>query len=163
MPVIPLSDEAISALISEAKTTPIGLFPLAKLIERDQHRRRDYEVSSVSGNEFVIAIRQSMLNTLDFSVILGYKMPGYNTIFRLRRYNGKHVHTNAIEGNKLHDFHFHTATERYQRRGPREDSFAEVTLRHWNLDSAIRCLLEDCGFDPPPPTAQIPLFGRQTP
>jgi hypothetical protein len=163
MPGLILSDEAISDLIREEKATPNGLCPLSKLIEHNKHRRRDYEVKSTSGNEFVIYIRQSTLNAFDFSAILGYKMPGYNTIFRLRRYNGKHVHTNAIEGNTLHDFHFHTATERYQRRGAKEDSFAEVTSRHWNLDSAISCLLEDCGFTPPPPTAQILLFRGQTP
>lgn len=112
----------------------------------------------------MIAVRQSMLNTWDFSAILGYKVPGYNTIFRLRRYNGKHVHTNSIEGSTLHDFHFHTATERYQKRGAKEDSFAEVTSRYWNLDSALRCLLEDCGFNPPAPTPQIPFhFGKPTP
>ena len=158
-----LTDEAISELISEAKTTPSGLIPLARLIERDQHRRRDFEVKSASGNEFVVFVRQSMLNALDFSAILGYKMPGMNTIFRLRRYNGKHMHTNTIEGTKLYDFHFHTATERYQARGAREDSFAEITSRHWSLESAIRCLLDDCGFDPPAAENQIPLFGRQHP
>jgi hypothetical protein len=163
MPTFLLTDEEIDVLLHEPKTTPSGLFPLSRLIERNKHRRREYEVQSASGNEFVIAVRQSILNTLDFSAILGYKVPGYNTIFRLRRYNGKHVHTNTIEGNTLHDFHFHTATERYQKRGAKEDSFAEVTLRHWSLDSALRCMLEDCGFDPPPPTAQITLFGRSTP
>jgi hypothetical protein len=162
MAVFILSDEEIAALISEAKTIPSGLCPLNRLIIRNQHKRRDFAVSSLSGNEFVIAIRQSMLNTLDFSAILGYKTPGYNTIFRLRRYNGRHVHTNAIENVKLNDFHFHTATERYQKRGPREDSFAEVSSRHWDLDSAITCLLEDCGFNPPP-TMQTTLFGRPTP
>jgi hypothetical protein len=159
-----LSDETISELIAEAKATPSGLFPLTKLIERNQHRRREYEVTSASGNEFVIAVRQSMLNTLDFSAILGYRMPGLNTIFRLRRYNGKHVHTNTIEGSTLHDFHFHTATERYQKRGAKEDSFAEVTSRYWNLDSALRCLIQDCGFNPPPPDDQILLpLGTATP
>lgn len=158
-----LSDQTIEDLIRESKITPYGLLPLTKLIERNQHRRREYNVQSASGNEFVIMVRQSMLNPLDFSAILGYKAPGFNTVFRLRRYNGKHVHTNTIESVTLNDFHFHTATERYQRLGAKEDSFAEVTSRHWNLDSAIRCLLEDCGFDRPQPTAQFDLFGQPTP
>jgi hypothetical protein len=158
-----LSDAEIDALIHEPKHTPNGLLPLPKLTLRNQHGRKDFPATSASGNEFVIAVRQSMVNTLDFSAILGYKTPGYNTVFRLRRYNGKHVHTNAIEGIMLNDFHFHTATERYQRRGAKEDSFAEVTSRHWNLDSAVRCLLEDCGFNPPPPAAQTLLFGQPTP
>jgi len=82
----------------------------------------------------------------------------------LRRYNGPHEHTNSIEGTTLNDFHFHTATERYQKLGAKEDSFAEVTSRHWNLDSAIKCLLEDCGFDPLPPSPQTSFsFPGQTP
>lgn len=155
--LIPLPDEDIEALIREPKTTPRALFPL-RLIEHNKHRRRDYQVQSVSGNEFVIAIRQSVIDGLNFSVILSHRRPGFTTLFRLRRYNGLHgEHTNEIEGNKLDDFHIHTATERYQKLGAREESFAEVTSRHWNLDSAVRCLLEDCGFDPPPPSSQIPI------
>ncbi len=161
--VILLADPEIDALIHEPKNTPSNLFPLTKLIERDKHRRKDYGVTSPSGNEFVIAVRQSTLDMLNFSAILGYKMPGYNTVFRLRRYNGRHEHTNVIERTKLDDFHVHTATERYQKRGLREDFFAEVTSRHWNLDSALRCLLEDCGFNPPPPSAQPSLFEPPTP
>ena len=160
--VIILSDEQIDALIREAKITPTGLLPLNKLVERNRSQRRDYEVASASGNEFVIAVRQSVLNALDFSAILMYKVPGYNTLFRLRRYNGKHVHTNEIEKQKLNDFHFHTATERYQKRGAKEDSFAEPTSRHWNLDSAVRCLLEDCGFSPEQSSNQLSLFGKPT-
>lgn len=162
--LIPLSDEEIDALIREAKTTPKALFPL-RLIEHNKHRRKDCEVTSASGNEFVVAIRQSAIDGLNFSVILMRRRPGFNTLFRLRRYNGLHgEHTNEIEGNKLDDFHVHTATERYQKLGAEEDSFAEVTSRHWNLDSAIRCLLEDCGFDSGPPSSQIPIaFPGQTP
>jgi hypothetical protein len=163
MPIFLLTDAEIATLIHEPKNTPSNLFPLTKLVERDKHKRRDYGVTSPSGNEFVIAVRQSTLDVLNFSAILGYKMPGYNTVFRLRRYNGKHEHTNAIERTKLDDFHIHTATERYQKRGLREDFFAEVTSNHWNLDSALRCLLEDCAFDPPPPAAQSLLFGPPTP
>jgi hypothetical protein len=158
-----LPDAEIDALISEPKNTPVGLLPLSKLIERNKHRRRDYPVTSStgSGNEFVIAIRQSTMNVLDFSAILGYRVPGSNLIFRLRRYNGKHVHTNAIERETLSDFHIHMATERYQQRGLREDCYARVSTRHFNLDSAVRCLLEDCGFSAPAPQ-QSSLFGPPT-
>ncbi len=156
-----LSDAEIEALILEQKNTPIGLLPLGKLIERNKHRRRDYFVtsSSGSGNEFVIAVRESVMNVLDFSAILGYKVPGSNQIFRLRRYNGKHMHTNAIEGEVLNDFHIHTATERYQQRGQREDGYAVVSTRHFDLESAVKCLLEDCGFSQLAPSQQSSLFG----
>ncbi|MDR3570652.1 MAG: hypothetical protein P4L81_00410 [Candidatus Pacebacteria bacterium] len=154
-----LSDNEIDDLIRELKAIPNGLLPLTKLIERNKHRRRDFEVASAteSGNQFVIAVRQSMLNPLDFSAILGYKVPGSNAVFRLRRYNGSHFHTNQIEGTSLNDFHIHTATERYQTRGLREDAFAQVTSSHSSLETAIRALLEDCGFNPP--ALQASLFG----
>jgi hypothetical protein len=153
------SDNEIDALIREPKAIPNGLVPLTKLIERSNHRRRDFEVRSDNdtGNEFVIAVRQSMLNSLDFSAILGYKVPGTNAVFRLRRYNGSHVHTNQIEGATLNDFHIHTATERYQVRGLKEDAFAQVATGHSSLETAIRALLEDCGFNPP--ALQAGLFG----
>jgi hypothetical protein len=154
--IIELSDPEIDALIREAKTAPVGLSPLSKLTERFKHKGRTFDVNSASGNEFVVIVRQSTLNLLDFSAILGYKLPGLNTIFRLRRYNGKHPHTNEIECTKLNDFHIHTATERYQKRGAKHDSYAEVTSRHWDLRSAVDCLIEDCGFDVPP-SNQIPL------
>jgi hypothetical protein len=146
-----LSDAAIQELIAEAKPLPDGLCPLTKKhIERNQHQRREFEFTGVDGSSFVLNTRQNLINSLDFSVILGYKMPGFNTIFRLRRYNGKsHTHSNPIEAESFRDFHIHTATERYQRKGPREDHFATVDARYWNLQSAIDCLLEDCGFQRP--------------
>ncbi len=153
-----LSDTQIDALISERKTIPEGLRPIGRQIERNQHRRRDFDVSGVSGSEFMVAIRQSTLNPFDFSVILGYRVPGFNTVFRLRRYNGKsHVHTNTIEGDAIQGFHIHYATERYQSSGgSKEDGFAQKTDRYWTLESAIDCLISDCGFVAP--IDDSPLF-----
>jgi hypothetical protein len=161
--LIQLSDVEIDALIREAKSTPTSLLPL-RLIERNKHRRKEYPVSSASGNEFVIAVRQAVPNPLNFSVILMYRIPGYNTLFRLCRYNGKHGgHTNEIEGNKLGDeCHIHTATERYQKLGGDEEGFAVATTRYSDLNGAVRCLLADCGFTPPVPDPQGNLFTGTT-
>ena len=71
-----LSDSEIEALVREPKTIPAGLRPLGRLIERNQHRRKDFEITGDSGSAFMLAIRLSMLNPFDFSVILGYKVPG---------------------------------------------------------------------------------------
>jgi hypothetical protein len=151
-----LSDDQIGELIAEAKAIPTGLDPATTLILRHQHYRKEFKVVSSSGNEFVVAIRKSALNVLDFSVILGYQLPHVHTIFRLRRYNGKsHHHTNTIEKQTFYDFHIHTATERYQRPGFKEDHFAVTTDRYYDLDSAIGCLCDDCGFRSP--TNQLPL------
>jgi hypothetical protein len=152
-----LSDSEIDVLIKELKTTPSGLRPLTRPIERNQHQRKDFEITGASGSSFLLAVRQSMLNPFDFSVILGYKVPGFNTVFRLRRYNGKHHHTNAIEKQVIHGFHIHTATERYQLLGGmKEDSFAELTDRYQTFDTAVQCLLDDCGFSSP--IGDSPLF-----
>lgn len=159
--MIILSDHEIKALLLEGKAIPDGLCPLKQMTERHQHKRKNLDLTGESGNEFVIAIRQSMLNYRDFSVILGYKLPRIYRVFRLRRYNGNsHQHTNVLENETLDDFHIHTATERYQKAmGFKEDHFAVTTNRYWNLDSAIRCLLADCGFQSP--LEQSPLYTGQ--
>jgi hypothetical protein len=129
--------------------------------ELHHHKRKDFDVSAKSGHEFVIALRQSSLNVMDFSAILGYKAPGLFTVFRLRRYNGSsHRHTNALEKQTIDGFHVHTATERYQKAGGfKEDHFAELTTRYSNLVTAIECLLNECGFRSP--LEESPLFTGQ--
>jgi len=156
--MVTLSDDEIRALITEEKTAPDGLYPIKQMTERLQHKRKNLALTGESGHEFVIAIRQSALNMMDFSVILGYKVPGTFRIFRLRRYNGNsHQHTNAFENETFDGFHVHTATERYQSSpGFKEDHFAEVTQKYYDLNSAIQCFLVDCGFRSP--LEESPLF-----
>ncbi len=154
-----LSDDAITELIAERKPIPDGLRPLSRLTPRNQHLRREYELRCEdTGNNFVIKVRKSLLNAFDFSVVLGYQLPGINTIFNLRRYNGNsHYHTNNLDENiKFRAFHIHTATERYQKNGSRPEHFAEITTRFGDLDGAITCLLTDCGFRDP--IEESPLF-----
>ena|SRR5258708_7618926 len=153
-----LTEEAIMELIVEQKPIPDGLQPLTRLTERNKHLRREYELTCKTGNSFVIKIRRSMLNPFDFSVILGHRLPGVNTIVLLRRYNGKsHYHTNPLDENvRFRGFHIHTATERYQKFGSKVEHFAEVTRRYANLDGAIECLLTDCGFRSP--IEESPIF-----
>jgi hypothetical protein len=108
---------------------------------------------------YCIMVRQSELNPLDFSAILGYYLPKTTSIFRLRRYNGKHRHTNRIEGTAFRDFHIHVATERYQRIGAREDTYAEPTDRFNTLYQALHCLLRDGNCELPADPNQPELFG----
>ena len=145
MPIL-LSEEEISALIQEPKPIPDGLSPLGKMSEFNKHRRKSIRFSSESGKEFVVAIRQATMNVMGFSVILGYELPDIHRVFRLRRYNGKHVHTNPLENETFDCVHVHTATERYQELGFREDQFAIPDSRYYSLETAIECLLSDCGF-----------------
>lgn len=67
-----ITDSQIDALVAEAKPIPDGLRPLRKTIDKSGHRRKDFEITSSSGSNFMIYIRQSLLNPFDFSVILGY-------------------------------------------------------------------------------------------
>ena len=102
-------------------------------------------------NKFGIKIRQSSVYPLDFSAILTVSVPLSSTEFRLRRYNGStNPHPNPIEGNVVNEFHIHYATERYQRRGDDEETYAEETSRFSDLDGALRCLLKDANFEEPP-------------
>jgi hypothetical protein len=102
-----------------------------------------------------------MINPMDFSVVLSYRIPKTSQIFRLRRYNGKsHEHENKLEGGKFYNYHIHTATERYQDNGFREDAYAEPTDRFVDLKSAVKCMLRECGFDMPP-TPQRGFFDEE--
>lgn len=153
-----LTDIEIAALTLERKSMPAGYRQRITLRRRRGHRRRNLEVEGEQGSRFRIIIRQSVANPFDFSVGLAYHVPQTNTLFRLVRYNGRHgKHTNIIEKTSFFDYHIHRATERYQRSGFREDSFAEPTTQFSDLHAAINCMLADCGFDLPP-NVQMPLL-----
>jgi hypothetical protein len=144
-----LTDEEIARLLAVKKPLPADFRRLLQLKPKRGHDERELETRSDDGSEFHLILRQSRLNRLDFSVILAYRLPGSTELFRLRRYNGKHgEHTNRLEnGQSFYDFHVHLATARYQELGMAEDTFAEPTDRYSDLDSALQCMLEECGFE----------------
>ncbi|MFA5220972.1 MAG: hypothetical protein WC391_01640 [Methanoregula sp.] len=142
-----LTDIAIGSLLEERKELPEDFLNQLKLKSKHGHKEYDKEIPGENGSNFRLILRQSELNQLDFSVILAYLPKGSNQQFRLRRYNGKsHEHANHIEKNKFYGFHIHTATERYQQSGYREDTYAEETTRYADYYGAIDCMLKDCGF-----------------
>ncbi len=156
------SDAEIEALISEPKLLPADYRARLILSQKRGHRERELEVDGSNGNRFVLMLRQGDYNVLDFSIILGVVSKETNLVFRLRRYNGKsHEHTNRIEGDSFYGFHIHTATERYQDLGPKEDSFAEPTDRYGDFNGAVMCMIEDCGFRIQP-GSQTDLFEGQS-
>jgi hypothetical protein len=138
------TDNEIANLVQEKKVLPKE--PHIRLKEKSGHKEQEIEILGESGKRYVLIIRESMLNQLDFSAILGYHIPQTNIVFLLRRYNGKsHEHSNPIEGTELfYDFHIHEATERYQKAGFRAEHFALQTNRYKNLREAIECLYNDC-------------------
>lgn len=110
-----LSDKDIEGLIKEKKPLPDDYKTKIMVRPKRGHKERELDVNGEDGNEFRLILRQSLFNTLDFSVILAYRPPQSNILFRLRRYNGKsHEHTNPIEGKTFYEYHIHHATERYQ-------------------------------------------------
>ena len=146
MPVI-YSDNEIAQMLEERKPLPIGWRELASLRPKRGHTEREMEIIGADGGEFRLITRQSMVNPLDFSVILALDYPQSNRSFRLRRHNGKsHDHRNKIEKEVFCDFHIHMATQRYQEIGAREDGYAEVTDRCDNFQGAFDCMLADANI-----------------
>lgn len=152
------SDPEIAALVLERKPLPDDWRNRIQLRPKRGHHERDLEMVGDGGSQFRLILRQNMIAPLDFSIILAVHVPGSNQVFRLRRYNGKsHEHTNHIEEETFYDFHIHTATERYQEIGTREDAYAKPTDRYGDFHGALRCLINDANLDVPP-EAQGNLF-----
>lgn len=149
---IKLTDREIADLLNERKPLPNDYRSRIQVRPKRGHKERELDIVGEDGGEFRLIIRQSIINPLDFSVILAFRDPGSTHLLRLKRYNGKsHEHTNKLErGEPFYDFHIHIATERYQlESGLREDGFAQPTNRYGDLQGAIACMQEDCGFDAP--------------
>jgi hypothetical protein len=145
------SDQDISRLIQERKPLPVDYRTKIETRPKSGHKERELDIKGADGGDYRLVLRQSAFNPLDFSIILAYRPPKSNQLFRLQRYNGKsHEHTNPIEGNTFYDFHIHQATERYQEMGAREDTFARPTDRFADFRQALSCMLKDCGFEMPP-------------
>lgn len=143
-------DEQITELINERKVLPDNW---RLQLEKDN----SLPLIRENGSSFRIITRLNKKYLSDFSVILGVINPKTGVLFRLRRYNGmpKRPHKNKIEKQKIYGYHIHYATERYQKIGFDEDTFAEETNRYSDLEGAIQCLIQDANFELP---AQLNLF-----
>jgi len=145
-----LSDQDIERLVKQEKLLPADYQGKIQIRPKRGHKERELDIKGEDGNDFCLILRQSLFNPLDFSVILAYRPPQSNILFRLRRYNGKsHEHTNLIEGGTFYDYHIHQATERYQQIGASEDTYAESTNRFSDFHKAISCMINDCAFETP--------------
>lgn len=163
--MVTYTDEEIDDLIQIPKT-PVGdRTDLPRLRDTGMHARATALFRGDDGNEFKVVLRRSRANALDFSVILAVRVPRSNRWFRLRRYNGRsHVHRNRIEGTTVTGFHIHTATERYQRSGRREDAYAESATRYGDYEGAVRCLIREANLAiAPRPNLQTELFQQEGP
>lgn len=148
-----LTDKEIQELINESKQMTIAPDELFRNMRGKRgHKGSEHIIPREDGSSFIIKIRLSNENPLDFSAILGYCPPKLSKLFLLRRYNGKsHEHKNKLENESyFYDFHIHTATERYQREGTKEEYFAEITDRYSTVQEALNCLIVDCNVELPP-------------
>lgn len=140
------TDIEIADLIQEKKSLP--RLPIIKLKEKRGHKEQEIEIFGDSGNRYMLILRVSKFNLLDFSAILGFCPLQTNIVFLLRRYNGRsHEHSNPLEGTEsFYDFHIHEATERYQEAGFNAEHYALPTDRYKDLRDAIECLFNDCNI-----------------
>lgn len=159
---VTFTDDEIDALIKERKPLPANWRDLIRLKSKGGHDERDLELTGAVGNKFRVILRKNRKNALDFSVVLAVHIPQSNQLFRLRRYNGNsHQHTNRIEGATFHDFHIHSATERYQEEcGWNEDGYAESTDRYGDFSGAWVCLINDANLVIPP-DVQTDIFTQE--
>ena len=143
------SDQKITALIEERKVLPNNW--RNKFRKRMNRGSNEYllNITGEEGNKFRVIVRMSVSDELNFSVVLGVKVPPPKKFFRLKRYNGNHEHTNTIEDEKVNGFHIHTATERYQVNSIREEDYAEPTERYTDVNGALKCLFADANFEDP--------------
>ncbi|MCY3628025.1 MAG: hypothetical protein OXG88_10350 [Gammaproteobacteria bacterium] len=147
---VALPESEIDSLMMERKVLPGNWSTAMRLSPKRGHYERQLEVTGENENIFVLILRKSMNNEFDFSVIVAVKLHKPNRIFRLRRYNGlSHTHTNRIESETFYDYHIHIATERYQKLGMHEESYAIRTDRYVNFEGAIDCAISDAKFEFP--------------
>jgi hypothetical protein len=139
-----LTDSEINALLNEPKSAEGDKVSyLRRWKPKEQFRECKIPLYSLVG-EFVIHLRQSNINIMDFSAILTFTRNKKS--INLKRYNGSsHEHSNSLEKERFHGFHIHTATERYIKRNPRKpESFAIETERYATVEEALDCLIADC-------------------
>ncbi|MGD1028259.1 hypothetical protein [Candidatus Binatus soli] len=151
------TDEEVSHLVNERKQLPRRWERRLLILrpkEKTSHKRSGLVVRGQTG-EFEIRVRQCTDYPLDFSVIIAFRKTNENSLFILRRYNGRHPapHVNKpLNGPKesLPGFHIHMATEEAQRHGRDEEAYAVGTSDYTDVFSAIDLALKDCNFDKPP-------------
>jgi hypothetical protein len=153
---IMLDDTEIQKLVAEPKVLPSNYLELLKLKPKTGHFEQDLAIIGENGSRFRLILRQAIIDKFNFSFILAYQLPNSNVLFRLRRFNGKHIHTNKIERVTFYDYHMHCATERYQEIGMHEEGFAVPIKAYVDLNGAINYAISECGFELPSNT-QLPL------
>jgi hypothetical protein len=147
----PIIDDAeIERLIAVQKPLPDDWERVLKARPRKDfaHKKASLEIQTSAG-DFTIIVRENVINTRSFSVILAFSRPN-GTLFRLRRYKGRHgEHVNHLERQIIRGCYVHQATARYQIAGHREDAFAVTSTDFTDTASALRLMFLECTFKIP--------------
>jgi hypothetical protein len=145
-----LTDDIIKRLLEEEKTIPKDFAKRIKTKPKSgqQYDEQELDVMGKDGDLFSIILRKNRIDFLDFSIILRYHDSRTGNRFNLARYNGKHAHTNPLEGDKFHDFHTHLATQRYQEAGLRIEAYAKATRAYHSFNEALDAFLSNFRFRP---------------
>lgn len=139
-----VTDAEVMTFIGDKKVIPKDFNP--KFKEGEGKVSFEHEVIAESGNTYKIIIRRSKINPMDFSVIFGIHLGG--NLFRIKRYNGNsHIHINRLEKMQIAGFYIHTATQRYQECGFREEGYAEATTKYHDWISAMNLMLKENNFE----------------
>ena len=147
-----LTDIEIEDLVNEPKQINQSIDSLIKNMKIKQGRNASFKQNSCKfprqngKGKWLLYIRLSLEDPLDFSCGLKFIPENRKEGFRLRRYNGKsHLHANRLEKERpFQDFHIHIATEEYQRSSFKDDHYAEPTDRYVKFKEALECLFNDC-------------------
>lgn len=79
------SDQDIQRLIKEKKPLPKDYKVKIQVRPKRGHKERELDIEGEDGNDFRLILRQSTINPLDFSIILIYRPPQSNILFRLSK------------------------------------------------------------------------------
>lgn len=153
--------EFSDADLDDMRTTPKSILnPTARWVTKGGHREKNYQLVAQRDPEecYRIFVRVSASRASVFSVGLARVFPSEKSLVLLR-YNGAyHSHRNVIERNVVPPvYHRHIATQRYILAGNDPDGYAEPIERYNSVDTALDCLLRDCGIPSPSSPNQQPL------
>jgi hypothetical protein len=135
-----LTDEAIAKLLALPKRVEN---PAARERTEGQHRRRDYQVVSLDGDQrFTLFTRQSTRILDGFSAGLRWHAKSGEDVMLIRCNGSDHPHPNVLERERIESrCHVHILTERYIQANRKGEGFAEATSIYRTLEGALHTLV----------------------
>lgn len=129
-----LTNQNIDSLVTLPKQVKN---PKIRWASKPSHQQKNYNI--IGGDYlFELYVRQSHMDTDNFSCGLSVIKPDGQPL-TLLRYNGSnHIHHDIV-----FNCHIHKATEEAINKGKKPESYAEETDIYHTLDGALFCLAQD--------------------